>query len=372
MAMNILVVDDDKVNLKVYAALLSKHGYGEGRCFLSSSKALDWARNQDVDLAIVDYNMPAPNGLEFISIFRSINDKEQVPILMVTAEHASEVRYAALERGANDFLTKPIDAVEFSARVKNMLALSQSQKQLAETANWLAEQVKAATAEIASRERETILKLSIVAERRDPEASLHLIRMANYCRIIARGEELSEAEQELILTAAPLHDVGKVAVPDSILLKPGKLTPEEYAVMRQHTTIGFDMLKGSSSRLLQLAAEIALNHHEKYDGSGYPRRLRGQEIPLVGRICAVSDVFDALTSTRPYKNAWRVEDAVAEINRTSGAHFDPALVAIFNKVLPDLLEIKARYATVGTTWPQRNLHKRSNGARKRSLVPPAR
>jgi response regulator RpfG family c-di-GMP phosphodiesterase len=341
--MNILIVDDSAVNLKIYGSLVKKLGSGEATCFSTSSTALEWASTHDIDLAIVDYNMPSPDGLEFIRLIRAMPEREGMAILMVTADHAKDVRYAALECGANDFLTKPIDAAEFSARVKNMLALRESQRQLSETANWLAEQVKAATAELATRERETIITLSIAAERRNPETGAHLARMAQYCEIIARGVGLPVAEQELILAAAPLHDMGKIAVPDYILLKPGKLTAAEFTIMKQHTVVGYDILRQSHSNILKLAAEIALTHHEKFDGSGYPRELSGTRIPLAGRICAVSDVFDALTSSRPYKDAWSIDDAVAEVNRNSGHHFDPELVEVFNSVLPELLHVKAKF-----------------------------
>ncbi|MBC5827598.1 MAG: response regulator [Candidatus Eremiobacteraeota bacterium] len=341
--MDILVVDDSKVQLKILTSLVKKNAFGNAHCFIASKEALKWAETHEVDLAIVDYNMPAPNGLEFIRLLRKMAGKELVPILMVTLASAKEIRYAALECGANDFLTKPLDIAEFSARVKNMSALSQLQNQLAETANWFAEQLKAATSDIANRERETILKLSVVAERRNPETSGHLSRMSHYCRCIAGAHGSSQADQDLLFTASPLHDIGKVAIPDSIQLKAGPLTREEFVIMKQHTTAGFDILNGSGSNLLQLAAIIALTHHEKYDGTGYPNGLKRHDIPLVGRICALSDVFDALTSARPYKNAWTIEDAVAEINRCSGTHFDPRLVDVFNSVLPRLLEIKNLY-----------------------------
>ncbi len=261
--MNILLVDDSVVNLKIYAALIEKHSLGDGYSFSSSAEAVRWASEHEVDLLVVDHNMPAPNGIEFIKLFRAMPEKEQVPILMVTAEQGREVRYAALECGANDFLTKPVDAIEFSARATNMLALRQAQKQLGETADWLTEQVKASTVEIAARERETIIKLSAAVERRNPETRSHLARMASYCYALACAKGLDLQERDLILTAAPLHDIGKLAISDSILLKPGKLTSEEFAIMKRHTTDGFEMLTGSSSRLLQLAAQIALSHHEK-------------------------------------------------------------------------------------------------------------
>ena len=349
--MQILIVDDSPVNLRVYIGLLSHSGLGEAQCFSSSAKALEWARSNDVDLVIVDYNMPAPDGLEFVRLLRAMESKQTVPILMVTAERAKEVRYKALELGANDFLTTPVDPAEFTARVRNMLALRDSEKQLAETATWLAEQVKAATAEIANRERETIFRLSLVAEQRNPETFVHLSRMSNYCQIIGRGIGISQEDQNILLTASPLHDIGKVVIPDAILEKPGKLTRQEFEIVKKHTTAGYEILKGSNSPLLRVAAKIALTHHEKYDGSGYPEGLSGENIPLVGRICALSDVFDALTSARAYKKAWPVKDAVDEVRRNRGKHFDPQLVDVFNSVLPELLKTKAKFKPQTTVWP---------------------
>jgi|ERR1700694_136750 len=365
--MKILVVDENDVNLKIYAGLVKKHEYGDTVCFSSSREALEWAAHNEVDLAIIDYNMPTPDGLECVTALRSMENKRHLPILMVTALHSRNVRQSALECGASDFLTKPLDAAEFSARLKNMLILGQSQKRLSETAHWLAEQVKSATAEITRSERETILKLSATAELRNPEPSGDLSRMASYCRCIAAGAGLSPTEQEAIMTAAPLRDLGMIVIPESILRKPAKLTPEEFELMQRHTTVGHEILKDSTSRVLQLAAEIALTHHEKYDGSGYPRGLKGESIPLVGRICALGDAFDALTSARPYKKAVTSHAAVAEINLKSGVHFDPDLVNVFNAVLPELLQIKGQTAedspskTVLLANP-----KRSNGTRKKT------
>ena len=349
--MQILIVDDSPVNLKVYIGLLSRSDYGEPKCFSSSAEALEWAQGNEFDLVIVDYNMPAPDGLEFVKLLRAMGDKQTVPILMVTAERAREVRYKALELGANDFLTTPVDPAEFTARVRNMLALRDSEKQLAETATWLAEQVKAATNEIANRERETIFRLSLVAEQRNPETYVHLSRMANYCRILGRGAGMSQEDQDILLTASPLHDIGKVVIPDAILEKPGKLTRQEFDIVKKHTVAGYDILKGSNSPLLRVAAKIALTHHEKYDGSGYPQGLSGNDIPMAGRICALSDVFDALTSARPYKKAWPVKDAVAEVHRNRGKHFDPELVDVFDSVLPELLKTKAKFRPQTTVWP---------------------
>jgi len=343
VSFTVLIVDDSNVNLKLYEKLVKSVGCGDAACFSTSASALAWVGDHDVDLIIVDYKMAAPDGLKFIQLIRKMVDKEHVPILMVTADQAKQVRRAALELGANDFLAKPIDPDEFTARIKNMLSLRQSQKQLAETASWLADQVNAATAELVARERETILTLSMAAERRDPETPSHLARMAHYCESIARAAGLPKPKQELILATAPLHDIGKIGVPDHVLQKTGKLTPAEFALMKRHTIIGYEILKHGRSSTMQMAAQIALTHHERFDGSGYPHALRGDQIPLVGRICGVSDVFDALTSARSYKESWPVKDAIAEINAGSGRQFDPEIVSAFNAVLPEIADIKRRF-----------------------------
>jgi response regulator RpfG family c-di-GMP phosphodiesterase len=215
------------------------------------------------------------------------------------------------------------------ARVNNMLHLGASRKVLANRAEWLAKEVRKATYQIKERERETVIRLSKAAEYRDPETGLHIVRMAHYSELIAKGLGLSREESDLLLEAAPMHDIGKVGITDSILLKPGRLTPEEFEVMKLHSVYGYDILKGSSSRVLQTGAAIALGHHEKFDGSGYPGGLKGEAIPIFSRIVAVADVFDALTSERPYKKAWSLERASEHIKASAGTHFDPRCVAAF-------------------------------------------
>ena len=287
--------------------------------------------------------MPAPDGIEVIQKLRAAVDTEEVPILMVTADHEKEVRYRALECGANDFLTKPVDRIEFTSRVKNMLAIRRSHLTLADRAAWLTAEVSKATAEIREREREAIFRLSRAAEFRDPETGAHILRMAHYSRLIAAGLGLDAAQQEVILEAAPMHDVGKLGTPDLILLKPGKLTQEEFAVMKQHATIGWEILRDSTSPILQVAAEIAYTHHEKFDGSGYPSGLAGEQIPLFGRIVAIADVFDALTSARPYKPAWEFDRAWNMIVENRGTHFDPRCADIFLSQREAVMAIREQF-----------------------------
>jgi response regulator RpfG family c-di-GMP phosphodiesterase len=292
---------------------------------------------------IVDYMMPAPDGLEFIRRYREKPENADIPVLMITADHEKETRYAALESGANDFLTKPIDNAEFRARLRNMISLRRSQKALADRAAWLAEKVGEATREILDREHEMITRLSRAAEFRDPETGAHIQRMALYSQLIAQQLGLPEAEQELILRAAPMHDVGKIAIPDRILLKPGKLDAVEFEIMKTHAEKGWEILRDSRSQLLDIAAVIARSHHEKFDGGGYPLGLKGEAIPLHGRIVAVADVFDALTTERPYKKAWKIEHALEFLHAGAGAHFDPLCVAAFVARIDEVLVVRARY-----------------------------
>ncbi len=346
MAQQILIVDDTEINLILFAALINKLDDCQPHTFSDSRKGLEWASQNDPDLIIVDYMMPELDGLEFIRLLREIPGRQSVPVLMITANDQKQIRYRALDIGANDFLTKPVDKIEFLARAKNMLTLNEARKKLADQATWLASEVRKATKEIVNRERETVIRLCKAAEFRDPETGAHILRMAHFSQLIARELGLSEDDQELLLEAAPMHDIGKVGIADKILLKPGRLDEAEFTIMKQHAQFGYELLKGSASRALQAGAEIARGHHEKFDGSGYPGGIRGEEIPIFSRIVAVADVFDALTSERPYKKAWPVEEAKAFLENGSGSHFDPACVAAFFRAWPEVLQIRERYQEV--------------------------
>jgi putative two-component system response regulator len=333
----VAIVDDSDINLTLLKALVVKIGDCQPLAFQDSQQGLAWCVGNLPDLVIVDYMMPGLDGLQFVTRFRAAPGCAEIPVLMITANDDKDVRYEALQIGATDFLTKPVDRIEFSARVRNMLEVASSRKKLADKAAWLAEEVKKATASIHAREQELLFRMSRAAEFRDPETGAHIQRMAHYSHLIAVRLGLSAEDQTLILQAAPMHDVGKIGIPDYILLKPGRLTPEEFEVMKSHTRLGFELLHGSASVVLQAAASIAIAHHEKYDGSGYPNGLAGEAIPLFGRIVAVADVFDALTSERPYKKAWPVERAATYLRDGAGGHFDPscvdALLARWDEVL---------------------------------------
>jgi putative two-component system response regulator len=340
----VLIIDDTEINLILFGALVKKLDDCVPHTFTHARLALEWAQDHMPDLVIVDYMMPDLDGLEFIRLVREVPGRDGVPVIMITANDQKQLRYRALDLGANDFLTKPVDKVEFLARTRNMLLVSDARKQLTDRATWLADEVRKATLEIRTRERETVFRLCKAAEYRDPETGAHILRMAHYSRVIAIGLGLSVEDQELLLEAAPMHDIGKVGIADKILLKPGRLDEEEFEVMKQHAMYGFELLKGSSSRVLQAGAEIAKGHHEKFDGSGYPAGISGTVIPIFSRIVAVADVFDALTSERPYKKAWTLEEAVDLLVAGSGKHFDPDCVQAFLNAWDEVLDIRARYS----------------------------
>jgi putative two-component system response regulator len=319
MDQQILIIDDVEFNLILFKAMVRQHSSAQIHPFSSPLEGLAWARVSDPDLVIVDYMMPEMNGIDFIHAFRQLPGKVSTPILMVTANDQKKVCREALGAGATDFLTKPVDKVEFQARIKNMLTLRDAQKKLADHSAWLAEEVRRATLEIVDRERETVLRLTKAAEYRDPDTGAHISRMAHYSALIARELGLSVFDQTLLLEAAPMHDIGKVGIADAILLKPGRLNDDELAVMRTHPVLGYQLLNGSSSKVLQTGADIALGHHEKFDGSGYPSGLVGEAIPIFSRIVAVADVFDALTSERPYKKAWPLAQATDFLKASVGS-----------------------------------------------------
>jgi len=341
--MNIVIIDDAQMNVTLLQHLVRKLPECEPICFTNPVTGLEWCLANEADLLIVDYMMPELSGIELVERFRAVPRNFEIPVLMVTANYETDVRHQALQAGVTDFLNKPLDNVEFMSRARNMLALRKSYKHLANHAEWLADEIKKATADIIERERETIICLAKAAEYRDPETGSHILRMAHYSRLIAAQMGLPEEQQDILLEAAPMHDIGKVGTPDMILLKPGKLDEAEFAIMKRHASHGYEILSRSQSPLLRVAAEIANTHHEKFDGTGYPQGLAGKQIPLFGRIVAVSDVFDALTSERPYKRAWAKEDAKKFLRDHSGTHFDPKCVEAFLASWEEVMVIQNKF-----------------------------
>ncbi|EKF61648.1 metal dependent phosphohydrolase with a response regulator receiver protein [Agrobacterium albertimagni AOL15] len=310
--------------------------------FLDPSEALMTMQTLQADLIIVDYNMPGMNGVELILRVRQLSNGRDVPVIMLTSETDPAIKIDAIEAGATEFLTKPIDRTELTIRVRNLLALRIAQKTLASHAQSLERDVASARARIAAQEREIIWRLSKAIACRDGETAQHLERVAIVAGMIAEELGLDSATCELISLASPLHDVGKIGVSDAILLKAGPLDAGEMEQMRAHAAFGAEILGDSASQVIQVAARIAGSHHEKWDGTGYPMQLNGTNIPIEGRIVAVADVFDALCSERPYKKAWQVDAAYGEILKGAGHHFDPGCIAAFDRKWPLIRQLYTR------------------------------
>lgn len=299
------------------------------------------------DLVLVDDEMPGKNSLEVIQAIRRNPSTMSIPVVMLTSTRDKSVKLAAIEAGATEFLNKPFDELELGTRVRNLLSIRAEQLALRKKAARLKAQYQEATERLDRREEEIIWRLSRAIDARDGDTGGHIDRVAVVARLIAEQLGLSEKMCRMIFLASPLHDVGKLGVRDEILMKPGKLSAGEFREMQRHTLIGAEILSNSSSELIRTAEIIAANHHEKWDGTGYPRGLAGAEIPIEARVVAIADVLDALCSARPYKQPWPVDAAFAEITNNSGKHFDPACVAAFCRCWP---EIRGKLvATVGET-----------------------
>jgi putative two-component system response regulator len=356
IAAKVLVVDDEAGVRRVLTRLLSSEGY-EVLEAASGQEGLELLWTHGADTVLLDVMMPRMDGLEVCRRIRKNSRTAHTPVVFITAAVDREFRRQARKAGADDFLAKPFDEVELLARVNNTVRMKLYYDGLTRERNRLRNEVDGRTRalheaterlerlqeDLRIAREETILRLARAAEFRDDETAAHLQRMSHYCYLLGRKKHLDEYTCEMLRIASPMHDVGKIGIPDHILLKPGRLTPDEYTIMKQHAEIGYQILSGSESPLVKLAANIAHTHHEKWDGSGYPRGLERDAIPVEGRIAAVADVFDALTSERPYKKAWPLEDAVALLERGRGAHFDPELVDLFVASMDEVLEIKNEF-----------------------------
>jgi putative two-component system response regulator len=329
----ILIVDDQPSNVMLLEGILEEENIPSFRSITDARQALPAFIEFLPDLVLLDLQMPYLDGFAVMKQLRAcISPMDFLPILVLTADITPEAKRRALAEGALDFLTKPIDAMEVILRIKNLLRTRFLHLQLQGQNQVLDHKVRERTAELEATQVEIIERLALAAEYRDDNTGQHTKRVGQTAAQIAQALGWSAADVELIRRAAPLHDVGKIAISDLILLKPGKLTPEEFECMKAHTTIGAKMLSGGRFPLLQLAEQIALTHHERWDGTGY-QGLCGDAIPMVGRIVAVADVFDALTSERSYKQAWPLHQAIAEIQSQSGRQFDPRVVEAFLRVV---------------------------------------
>lgn len=345
----ILVVDDQDFNLRLLEALLTPLGHTVH--FASDGLAcLRKVQETKPDLILLDIMMPQMDGFETAERLKNNPETRNIPVVMVTSLTEVDERIKALECGADDFLSKPVNELELRARVNSSLEIKayhdhmrDYQKKLESEVARRTEELQKAFAAIKSASLETIYRLARAAEFKDDDTGEHIIRIGHFSAAIAKHMGLSDEEVETILYAAPMHDVGKIATPDAILRKPGKLDAEEWTIMQQHCQQGALILEGSDSELLQLAETIALTHHEKWDGSGYPQGLKGTEIPIAGRITAIADVFDALTSKRPYKEPFPLEKSLAIIRESRGSHFDPEVVDTFFAITDEIIKIKKEY-----------------------------
>ena len=331
----ILVVDDTPENIDVLSGVL-RPTY-KVKAALNGERALKIAASEPrPDIILLDIMMPDMDGYEVCQKLKANPATAKIPVIFVTAKTEVADEQRGFELGAVDYIAKPVSPPLVLARVRTHLALYDQNRELER-------KVRERTEELVATRMEIIRRLGRAAEYKDNETGLHVIRMSHYARLIAEALSDDEAWVELVFNAAPMHDIGKIGIPDSILLKKGKLNDDEWHLMRQHPSYGAEIIGEHNSPLMNMALAIALSHHERWDGSGYPNGLKGEEIPLAGRIIAIADVFDALTTERPYKQAWSVEDAVKLIDEGAGTHFDPQLVPILHSALPEFLDIKERY-----------------------------
>ncbi len=335
----VLIVDDTPENIQILIGLLSADY--RVKAANNGKKALEIAASTPPpDLILLDVMMPEMDGFEVCQKLKDNPDTAKIPVIFITAKTEIADEKQGFELGAVDYIAKPFSPPIVKTRVRSQLALYEQSKHLEEL-------VKQRTREIEETRLSIIQRLGRAAEYKDNETGMHVIRMACYTKLLA--EKISEDSEwvELLYNAAPMHDIGKIGIPDNILCKPGKLDKDEWQVMMTHAAIGGEILGQDNSPLLKLAVEVAINHHEKYNGQGYPNGLAGESIPLSARIVAIADVFDALTSERPYKKAWAIEDAVNLIKEESGKHFDPDLVPLFLECMPEILKIKTLYGDKG-------------------------
>ncbi|MCF8474265.1 MAG: response regulator [Emcibacter sp.] len=344
----ILIVDDEATNVRLLQKMLSNMGYKNVISTQDPTQVLPLHQEYNFDLILLDINMPVLDGYGVMDQLNEATNHKLPPILVLTAQHTQTFRQRALDSGARDYVTKPFDAGELLSRVRNLLDVQMSHKYMLHQNEILEQKIQERIQIISDTRLHIVRCLGRAAEYRDEDTGFHIIRMSKISMVLAKASGMDMRQCDLILNAAPMHDLGKIGIPDHILLKPGKLEPHEWAIMQSHAKIGADILEGDDSDLMIMAREIALTHHEKWNGKGYPNGLQGDDIPLVGQICALADVFDALVSTRPYKKAWPLDKALALIKSESGQHFNPKLIDFFLQNLPEIIDIKDTYAEPGS------------------------
>lgn len=342
----ILIVDDVPENIDVLKRLLI--GNYKIKVALNGPDALKVAgSSHPPDLILLDIIMPGMDGIEVCRKIKAEPGTAKIPVIFVTAKDQSMDEALGFKAGAVDYISKPISPPVVLARIKTHLALYDQNRVLEEKVSERTQQLQEALAKVKTASLDTILRLTNAAEYKDEDTGAHIQRMSNYCAAIARQMGVNPNSVDWLLYAAPMHDIGKIGIPDRILLKPDKLDPEEWEIMKLHTVIGGKILHGSKAGFIRLGEVIALTHHEKWDGSGYPHGLKGKKIPLVGRITALADVFDALTTQRPYKKPFSIEKSFRIIQEGRGSHFDPEVVDAFFNIEKEILTIKETYSDTG-------------------------
>jgi putative two-component system response regulator len=339
----ILIVDDTPHNVALVEETLEDAGYENISTTYSPLEAVAMVQAQRFDLILLDIRMPEIDGFEVMRRIAPVYTDRPLPVLILTAEINEDTRRRALAAGVRDFLTKPLQLWELLLRVENTLDMELLFQDALDTNTVLETKVRDRTEQLHHTQREVIRRLASAGEFRDNDTGQHVTRMSYLSYRLAQLAGLPEDEAQLIFEASPLHDVGKIGIPDAVLLKPGKLEPDEWEIMKTHAEIGATILADSNFPLLQKAHEIAASHHERWDGTGYPRGLRGEDIPISGRIVALADVFDALTSERPYKRAWSVVEAADAIAKGAGSHFDPKLAELFITHLDVMAAIRDQF-----------------------------
>jgi putative two-component system response regulator len=342
-AARILVVDDNQDQLDLMEVMLRKQRYNQVELTTDPTQVAAAYAATPYDLILLDMEMPVMTGVEVMRQLRGELKGAFMPVIMLTAHNDAEYRLQALQEGARDYISKPFVQTEFAHRIRNHLEVRMLYNEREQQNEVLERRVVERTRELKETQAEILRRLAKAGEYRDTDTGNHVQRVAHSCRALAQAAGLSEQAMEMIYMASPLHDIGKIGIPDNILLKKGRLTDEEMVIMRKHVDFGVDLLKDHTAHVLQMACSIAQHHHEKWDGSGYPNVLVGEAIPIEARIVAICDVFDALTSVRPYKVAWSVESAVEFLEKQSGQHFDPRLVKLFIGILPEIEAIRERF-----------------------------
>ncbi len=339
----ILIVDDNQANVALLEALLEEDDFLNTFSTTDPFKVMQMFNEHQFDLILLDIRMPGRSGIDILNDLQKQLRDNFLPVIVLTAQTDEDTRRRALEAGAKDFITKPFSDWEVLLRIRNTLQTRLYYTRQILRADLLENEILDRTKEIRETQFEIVQRLGVAGELRDNETGAHVKRMSHICGLLAQKRNLGTDYSEHILYASTMHDVGKIGIPDSILLKTDKLTEMEWQIMRQHPQIGAKIIGPQKSKLIALAREIALNHHEKWDGTGYPHGIAGATIPISAQIAAVSDVFDALTSERPYKPAWSIDAAAKEIESCSGSHFEPKTVDVFLENLPEIAEIKASF-----------------------------